>query len=418
MCSTAIETTEALEVHINYETSEAIREKGIILSTVLDETVVDDMMHTVATLLAKHIEPRIAEIEITREFPKDIYAAMGDAGLFGAWVPEAYGGLGVSLGTSLQIVERLARTHGASALIFANCGDAVGPIVLGGSEEIKNTYLPQIAAGTIVPAFALTEPGAGSDAAGIESSAKRDGDNYVLTGSKIFCTNGSVAGVFVVFAKTGPGTKDVSAFVVPRDSSGLEIGSDERMLGLHGCPATAISLQGVVVPKTSRLGNEGDGLRLALSSLDESRLNASAMATGVARGALEIAVSYAKEREQFGQPIIKHQGLGFLLAEMATQMYTSWAVLSRAIAALESERSKATSAQAAMAKLYCTDTAMDVATKAVQVLGGYGLSVDFQVERMMRDVKAFQIFDGTSQIQKLIIARHLNSSEIPLPERW
>jgi alkylation response protein AidB-like acyl-CoA dehydrogenase len=375
------------------------------------------MVDGVALFAEREIAPRAAEIDEADAFPHDLYAQMGDMGLLGAWVPEAYGGIDADLATSLVIAERLARVSGAVSLIFANCSDGVGPL-LAASDEIKQRWLPGIATGEVIPCFALTEPDAGSDAASIKTRARRDGDDWVINGNKIFCTNGSVGHVFTVFARTGDGPRDISAFVMPRDTPGLVIGKDEKMLGLRGCPATELSLSDVRVPASALVGEEGRGLRLALGSLDESRLNASAMALGVARGAIEIAVDYARERRQFGQPIIEHQGLAFLLSEVVTELRAGWAILSAAIAAIEADRSRASSVQAAMAKLFCTDVAMRAVTEAVQVLGGYGLAAEFRVERMMRDAKAFQIFDGTNQIQKLIIGRHLATADVPLPNRF
>jgi alkylation response protein AidB-like acyl-CoA dehydrogenase len=376
------------------------------------------MLEAVDALVQRHIAPRAREIDETDEFPADVYAAMGAAGLFGLWVPEEYGGLGSDLRTGLLVVERLARTSGACSLIFANCSDGVGPLVAAGTEEQKQRWLPPIASGDVIPCFALTEPDAGSDASAIATRAVRSGDSYAITGNKVFCTNGSVGHVFVVFARTSEGSRGLSAFLVPADAEGLVIGKDEQMLGLRGCPATELRLDDVRVPASALLGEEGRGLRIALGSLDESRLNATAMALGVARGALEIAVRYAREREQFGVPIIDHQGLAFLLAEMTTSLYSAWATLGHAIDAMERERSKRTSVEAAMVKLHGTDVAMRLVVDAVQVLGGYGLARDFEVERMMRDAKAFQIFDGTNQIQKLIIGRALREGPLPLPSRW
>jgi alkylation response protein AidB-like acyl-CoA dehydrogenase len=375
------------------------------------------MLDSVAKLADREIAARAAEIDETDEFPGDLYALMGEMGLFGVWVPEEHGGVGADLKTSLLIAERIARASGAVSLIFANCSDGVGPL-LAASDELKARWLPGIASGEVIPCFALTEPDAGSDAGSIKTRAVRDGDEWVINGTKIFCTNGSVGDVFTIFARTGDGPRGISAFVMPRDTPGLTIGKDEEMLGLRGCPATELSLDDVRVPAGALVGEEGRGLRLALGSLDESRLNASAMALGVARGALETAVAYARERRQFGKPIVEHQGLAFLLSEVVTELRAGWAILAQAIEAIEAERTRASSVQAAMAKLFCTDVAMRAAVDCVQVLGGYGLAREFKVERMMRDVKAFQIFDGTNQIQKLIIGRHLATEDVPLPSRF
>jgi alkylation response protein AidB-like acyl-CoA dehydrogenase len=384
-----------------------------------DDDQLQLLYETVASFADREVAARAAEIDAADEFPRDLYASMGAMGLLGAWVPERFGGTGPDIRASLVIVERLARASGAVSLIFANCGDAVGPLLYA-PDEIQARWLPGIATGEVIPAFALTEPDAGSDAAGIKTRAVRDGDGWVINGNKIFITNGSVSDVFTIFARTDRDDGAISAFVAPRDAPGLIVGKDEQMLGLRGCPATELRFEDLRVPESAMIGEQGSGLRLALSSLDESRLNASAMALGVARGAVEIAVAYARERKQFGKPIIEHQGLAFLLAEIVTKLCAGWALLDAAIQTMEAaaEPSRATGVQAAMAKLFCTDAAMQAVTDAVQVLGGYGLAREFRVERMMRDAKAFQIFDGTSQIQKLIIGRYLARARVPLPERF
>jgi alkylation response protein AidB-like acyl-CoA dehydrogenase len=374
---------------------------------------------TVGAFADREVAARAAQIDAEDEFPHDLYGSIGEMGLLGAWVPDRFGGSGPDVRASLVIVERLARASGAVSLIFANCGDAVAPL-LSAAEDIQERWLPGVATGEVIPVFALTEPDAGSDAAGVKTRAARDGDEWVINGNKIFITNGSVGDVFTIFARTDRDDGALSAFVAPRDATGLIVGKDEQMLGLRGAPATELRFEDLRVPASAMIGEEGSGLRIALSSLDESRLNASAMALGVGRGALEIAVAYARERKQFGQPIIEHQGLSFLLAEMVTKLRAGWAILQAAIETMEAagEPSRATGVQAAMAKLFCTDAAMQVVTDAVQVLGGYGLAREFRVERMMRDAKAFQIFDGTSQIQKLIIGRYLARAHVPLPERF
>ncbi|HEY1368158.1 MAG TPA: acyl-CoA dehydrogenase family protein [Gaiellaceae bacterium] len=367
------------------------------------------LLETVDRLVAHVVEPRAQAIDESAEFPRDVYSAMAEADLFRLWVPEEYGGIETDLLTVLLVTERIARVSGACSLIFSNCGDGTRPIVLGGSDEVKEAHLPGIAAGHVIPAYALTEPDAGSDAAAIASRARRHDDGWRISGRKQFITNGSVADVAAVFAVTDPaaGRRGISAFLVARDAVGFTVGHDEELLGLRGAPATELALDDT--PGTL-LGEEGAGFELALEPLDHARLTASAMALGVARGALERAVQYAKERVQFGRPIVEHQGLEFLLAERATDLAAAWALVEKAAALVERGRSYDASTYAAMAKLTATDAAMQIALDAVQVFGGYGLTRDFQVERMLRDVKAFQIFDGTNQIQKLMIGRHLRKS--------
>jgi alkylation response protein AidB-like acyl-CoA dehydrogenase len=373
------------------------------------------ILETVDKLARERVAPRAAEIDAADEFPRDLYDAAGELGLFGLWIPEAYGGIGPDLISPLLISERLSRASAAFALIFSNCGDACTPIVHAGGEELKRRWLPGIAAGKLIPCFALSEPGAGSDAASIATQARRDGDYYVINGRKSWCTNGAVGDVFVVFAKTDPagGNRGVSAFAVPRDMPGFSRGRNENLLGLRGSPTTQLSFDNVRVPASFRLGEEGEGFKIAMISLDEARLNCSAMAIGVARAALDMGVAYAKERIQFGKPIIQHQGLQFLLAEDAAHLAAATSLWESAMKMLESDRGRRASTYAAMTKLVATDMAMRVTTNAVQTLGGNGLTRDYPVERMMRDVKAFQIFDGTNQIQKMLIGRHLEKAGLP-----
>jgi alkylation response protein AidB-like acyl-CoA dehydrogenase len=373
------------------------------------------ILETVDKLAHERVGPRAAEIDVADEFPRDLYDAAGELGLFGLWIPEAYGGTGPDLIAPLLISERLSRASAAFALIYSNCGDACTPIVHAGSEEMKRRWLPGIAAGKLIPCFALSEPGAGSDAASITTQARREDDHYVINGQKCWCTNGAVGDVFVVFAKSDPsaGNRGVSAFVLPRDTPGFSRGRNENLLGLRGSPTTQLSFDNVRVPASYRLGEEGDGFKIAMISLDEARLNCSAMAIGVARAALELAVAYAKERIQFGKPILQHQGLQFLLAEDAAHLASATSLWETAMKLLETERGRRASTYAAMTKLMATDMAMRVTTNAVQVFGGNGLTRAYPVERMMRDVKAFQIFDGTNQIQKMLIGRHLEKVGLP-----
>jgi alkylation response protein AidB-like acyl-CoA dehydrogenase len=384
----------------------------------MDAAVQKQILETVDRLAQEQVLPRAAEIDRTNEFPRDLYQAAAELGLFGLWIPEEYGGTGPDLTTPLRISERLARASASFALVYSNCGDACTPIVHAAAPHIKQRYLPGIAAGTLIPCFSLSEPGAGSDAGGITTTARREGDHYIIDGRKCWCTNGSVGDVFILFAKTDKeaGNKGVSAFVVPRDTPGFSLGRDEDLIGLRGSPATQLLFDGARIPADHRLGAEGEGFKIAMVSLDEARLNCAAMAIGVAGAALEQAVAYAKERVQFGKPIIQHQGLQFLLAEAAAQLAAARALWEQAMTLLATDPGRRTSTFAAMAKLVATDAAMQITTDAVQALGGSGLSRDFPVERMMRDVKAFQIFDGTNQIQKMLIGRYLERFGVPFTD--
>jgi alkylation response protein AidB-like acyl-CoA dehydrogenase len=381
----------------------------------MDRGQQQQILATVDRLARDKVAPRAAEIDRTGDFPRDLYAAAGKLGFFGLWIPEAFGGSGPDMVTPLLIAERLARESAAFSLIYSNCGDATTPIIQAASDALKRAYLPRIASGEIIPAFSLSEPAAGSDAASITTFAERRGDHYVLNGRKAWCTNGAVADVFVVFAKTDreAGHKGVSAFLVPRDTPGFTRGTDEDLLGLRGSPTTPLFFDDAAIPVDNRLGTEGEGFKVAMATLDEARLNCAAMAIGVATGALRLAVAYAGERVQFGRPIIQHQGMQFLLAEMTAQLAAARSLWETAMDLLANEHSRRASTYAAMAKLVATEAAMRVTTDAVQVLGGNGLSKAYPVERMMRDVKAFEIFDGTNQIQKMLIGRFLEKQGVP-----
>ena len=375
----------------------------------------EQILQTVDRFARDRLAPQAARIDIDNTFPTELFRSAADLGLLALWIPEAYGGIGPDLITPLLISERLARESCAFSVVFSNCGDAATPIVKSASERLKSEWLPRIAAGEVVPCFSLSEPGAGSDAASISTRAERVGDEYVLNGRKVWCTNGSVGGVYVVFAKTDPSArhKGVSAFLVPRDAPGFNIGRDEDLIGLRGCPTTELLFENARIPADHLLGEEGGGFRIAMITLDEARLNCAAMAVGAGTAALDHAVAYASERVQFGKPIIEHQGLQFLLADMTARTAAARALWEHAMHLLESETSRRASTYAAMAKLVCTETAMKVTVDAVQVLGGYGLAKAYPVERFMRDVKAFEVFDGTTQIQQLLIGRYLQKEGIP-----
>lgn len=381
----------------------------------IDPAARAQILASVDRLARERIAPRAAEIDATDRFPDDLYKAAGELGLFGLWIPEQYGGIGPDLVTPLLCSERIARASASFALTFSNCGDAVTPIVHAGSERVKREWLPRIASGAVIPAFSLTEPQSGSDAASIQATARREGDGYVIDARKMWCTNGSVAGVYTVFAKTDPaaGHKGVSAFVVPRESKGIRVGRDEPIIGLRGSPTTELAFEGVRVPADARLGAEGGGFKVAMITLDEARLNCSAMALGTAAAALDTALAYAKERVQFGKPIVQHQGLEFLLARCAADLAAARALWEKAIAMLAAERSPHASVHCAMAKLTATETAMKITTECVQAMGANGLSRNNPVERMMRDCKPFQVFDGTTQIQQLLIGRYLQKHGVP-----
>jgi alkylation response protein AidB-like acyl-CoA dehydrogenase len=367
-----------------------------------------EVIESVDGVVRDLIAPRAAAIDAEGAFPHDVYAALAGLGLFAAFVPEDQGGVEVGLETILLVVERIAAASASCALLVGNCGDGIGAIVHGGSPEQQARVLPGVADGSLVPCFCLTEPGAGSDAAAIEAVARPDGGRFRISGIKRYITNGSVGGVFTVWARTEQG---ISAFLVEQGAEGLVAVRDEELVGLRGLPATELHFDQT---PGELLGEDGDGFRLAMVTLDDARLNISACALGTARGALELALEHARTRVAFGQPVIRHQGLGFLLADVVTEVAAARALWLEAIAAVEAGGGRAASTRCAMAKNACCAAAMRATTEAVQVLGGAGLTRDLPVERMFRDAKTFQILDGTTQIQQLIIARHLERHGLPL----
>jgi alkylation response protein AidB-like acyl-CoA dehydrogenase len=373
------------------------------------------ILQNVERFSRERVRPRAAEIDRDGTFPRDLFAEAAALGLFGLGVGEEYGGLGRDLVTPLLISERLARESASFALIFNNTTDSTVPIAECAGEPLRRRYLPAIARGEIIPCISITEPQGGSDVAAMRTTAQRKGAAYVLAGRKAWCSNAGVGDLFTIFAKTDPaaGHKGISAFLVPAGTAGLSIGRPEEMMGLRGSPIADLILNDVEVPAENLLGREGDGFRIAMLTLDESRLHCAAMALGVATRAAELALEYARQREQFGQPIARHQGVQFILADMATQLAAARALWQTATRKLMADHTREASTFAGMAKLYCSDLCMKITVDAVQVLGANGLSRPYEVERLMRDAKAFQIFDGTSQIQRSMIGRYLDKHGLP-----
>ena len=361
---------------------------------------------TVRELVRDHIAPRAAEIDERAEYPEDIERLLADNGVLGIPVPEAYGGVSGSSLTVCMATEEIARACASSALILGVQALGAHSLLLGGSEEQKRRFLPDIAQGRVV-CYALTEPGAGSDASALSTRATRQGSEYVISGTKMFITHGSVAKTMILFARTGgPGPSGISAFVLERERSPWQVLKVEHKMGIRGSPTAQIAFDEVTVPVENRLGAEGQGFKLALGVLDRSRPGVAAQALGIAQGALDYALAYARERRQFGQPIASFQGLQWMLADMATGIEAARQLLYHAAEMVDAAAPDMTRL-AAMAKLFCSDTAMRVTTDAVQILGGYGYTQDYPVERMMRDAKITQIYEGTNQIQRLVIARSL-----------
>jgi len=363
----------------------------------------------VRELVAEKVAPRAAEIDATGEFPWDIKELFAQNDLFGIPIPSEYGGLGSTFVTYVKVVEEIAKACASSALIVAVQELGMLPIMIGGNDEQKRRFLPKIASGEHLVAYALTEVSSGSDALGsMRTRAEKRGDAYVLNGQKIWITNGSVADVVCVFAVTDPsaGSRGVSAFVVEKGTPGLRVGKLEKKMGIRGSPTVELVFADCEIPAANRLGEEGEGFKIAMKVLDKSRPGIAAQALGIAAGALDYAIGYAKERVAFGKPIGQHQGVGFMLADMKTEVESARLLLYEAARRCD-EGAPDVTLWAALAKLKCGDVAMAVTTDAVQVLGGFGYSVDYPVERMMRDAKITQIYEGTQQIQRLVIARSL-----------
>ncbi|WP_071461018.1 acyl-CoA dehydrogenase [Bacillus massilinigeriensis] len=354
------------------------------------------------------VAPSAAERDEEERFDREIFDKMAELGLTGIPWPEEYGGIGSDYLAYCIAVEELSRVCASTGVtLSAHTSLAGWPIFKFGSEEQKQKYLKPMAQGEKIGAYGLTEPGSGSDAGGMRTTAKLDGDDYILNGSKIFITNGGIADIYVVFALTDPESKQkgTTAFIVESGFPGFSVGKKEKKLGIRSSPTTEIIFEDCRVPKENMLGELGEGFKIAMMTLDGGRNGIAAQAVGIAQGALDAAVEYAKERQQFGKPIAAQQGVGFKLADMATMVEAS-RLLTYQAAWLESE-GLPYGKESAMSKLLAGDTAMKVTTDAVQVFGGYGYTKDYPVERYMRDAKITQIYEGTQEIQRLVISRML-----------
>jgi alkylation response protein AidB-like acyl-CoA dehydrogenase len=351
---------------------------------------------------------RAAEIDKTGEFPWDNLKVLADAGLAGINIPEGYGGAGADSITHCLLVEEVARVCASTSLIPAVNKLATLPILFAGSEELQQRFLPQIADGSAMASYCLTEPGSGSDAAAMRSRAVRDGDDYVINGTKRFITGGGVSKIYVYYAVTDPdaGAKGISAFVLEDSMPGFEIGKHEDKLGIRGSPTTEVICSDVRVPAANRLGEEGQGFPLALRALDHSRITIGAQAVGIAQGALDYALGYVQEREQFGTKLAEFQGLQFMLADMAMQTEAARTMVYQAAAKADRGDPDLTFFGAA-SKCFASDVAMKVTVDAVQLLGGYGYVKEFPPERMLRDAKVTQIYEGTNQILRVVVSRQL-----------
>ncbi|HSK16247.1 MAG TPA: acyl-CoA dehydrogenase family protein [Gaiellaceae bacterium] len=362
----------------------------------------------IRTLARERIAPRAAEIDETGEFPWDMVALLREHEILGLPFEERFGGTGTGTLMVLVAIEEISKVCATTGLILALQELGALAIKNDGTEEQKERYLPRLASGEWLPAYALTEPGSGSDAAAMRTEARRDGDAYVLDGSKRFITNAGVAGLYVVFAKTDPsaGHAGISAFLVEADYPGFEVGRIEPKMGIKGSTTGEIFLNECRVPVENRIGEDGEGFKVAMRVLDRSRPGIAAQALGIAQGATDYALDYAKTRETMGKPIAQHQLIAAKLAEMETKCEAARGLLYKVGMAID-EGIEPLTKLSAMAKLACGDAAMEVTTEAVQILGGYGYMREYPVERMMRDAKITQIYEGTQEIQRIVIAREM-----------
>lgn len=366
------------------------------------------MMRNMVRNFAKtEIEPFIERME-QGEFPREIIRKMGELGLMGITVPEQYGGSEMDFTSYVIAINELSKVSAVVGVILSvHTSVGTNPILYFGTEQQKDKYIPKLATGEYLGAFCLTEASAGSDAGALITKAVKKDDHYVLNGSKVFITNGGEADVNIVFASTDPslGSRGITAFIVEKNTPGFIVGKDEQKMGLHGSRTVELTFEDMKIPVENRLGEEGDGFKIAMANLNTGRIGIATQALGIAEAAFEAAVGYAKERVQFGKPIAANQGVGFKLADMGTAVEAARLLVYRA-ASLR-EQGLPCGKEASMAKLFASKTAVDVAIEAVQVFGGYGYTEDYPVERYFRDAKITEIYEGTSEIQRIVIAKHL-----------
>ena len=370
-----------------------------------DQKMIKDLA---AQIAREKIAPVAAQYDETGDFPWEIQKAIAKADLYRVFIPTEYEGLGGGVFEMCLVVEELSKACSGIALCYAASGLGTIPIILFGSEEQKKKYLPKLASGEIIGAFALTEANAGSDAAGVKTTAKADGDFYVLNGTKQWISNGGEASIYVVVALTDParGVRGSSTILVEKDTPGFSFGKKENKMGIRGSTTRELIFQDCRVPKSNLLGKEGMGFLVAMKTLDQSRPGVASQAVGIAQGALDKALEYSRERTQFGKTISSFQGIQFMLADMATQVEAARALTYQAARNIDAGE-KDVAKIASMAKVFASDTAMKVTTDAVQIFGGYGYMKEYPVEKMMRDAKITQIYEGTNQIQREVIALNM-----------
>lgn len=355
----------------------------------------------------KEVKPLAAEIDREERVPTESIRKMGELGLLGMVVPKEYGGSGTDYVSYAIATMEIARVCASTAALLSGANSLnCWPILEYGTEEQKQKYLVPMASGKTYGCFGLTEAGAGSDIGGVRTKAELEGDEYVINGNKLFITSGSIADTITIFARTGEDpTRGLSAFLVEKETEGFSVGKVEEKLGIRGTPTVELIFEDCRIPKENLLGEEGQGFKIALRTLDGGRIGIAACAVGVAQGCMELSVQYSKEREQFGQPISNFQAIQWKLADMATQTEAARLLLYRAAA--KKDRGERYTTESSMAKLFASEIATKIAIDAVQIHGGYGYTKEYAVERFMRDVKIFELFEGTSEIQRLVIARSL-----------
>ena len=372
----------------------------------LDPEIFDTLIETIRRFVAERLRPLEGAVEEADAIPQDLVEEMKALGLFGLSIAEEYGGLGLTMVEECRVAIELGRTTPAFRSTFGtNVGIGSQGIVLAGTAEQKADWLPKIASGEVISSFALTEPDVGSDSGAVKTRAVRDGDVYRITGTKRFITNADKAHVFTLMARTGdePGGRGVSAFLVPRDLPGLTIGEPEKKMGQKGAKVADVVLDNVEVPASLRLGGEGEGFKIAMQVLDRGRLHISAVCVGVAERLIADCVAYATERKQFGKPIAEHQLIQAMIADSKTEAMAARALMLETAA--KKDAGENTTMEAAATKYYASEMVGRVADRAVQIFGGAGYIADYGIERLYRDVRLFRIYEGTSQIQQLIIAR-------------
>jgi alkylation response protein AidB-like acyl-CoA dehydrogenase len=371
------------------------------------------LRQTVRDLAEAKIAPAAADVDEKGRFPQEALDALTAAGLHAVHIPESYGGEGADALAAVIVIEEVARACAASSLIPAVNKLGTVPVLLSASEDLKQRYLPPVARGEAMFSYALSEAGAGSDAASMKTRAVRDGDHWVLNGTKMWITNAGVSEFYTVMAVTDPdrGARGISAFVVEKNDPGVSFGAPEKKLGIKGSPTRTVIFDNARIPVDRIIGEEGTGFKTALATLDHTRITIAAQALGIAQGALDYATGYVKERQQFGQPIGEFQGVQFMLAEAAMKLEAARQLTYHAAAlserAMNGEKAPTLTFASSAAKCFASDTAMAITTDAVQLLGGYGYVRDYPVERMMRDAKITQIYEGTNQIQRMVMARQL-----------